>query len=123
MPRLVEAHFSAARQPDLRDRTPPCLFYLGALDTLRGEGTHLGLQVVTHEVQLVRDGSVRGMNRELGRRQREDQPFMACVDPREAEDLTEERPVSRRVLAGDDHMCAEDHRLLIPFVVIERSAR
>src|SRR5262249_30082186 len=53
-----------------------------------GEG---GADVVGHQVELVAGLPVRRMNRELGRRQGEDEPAPARVDRGQAEHVREER--------------------------------
>jgi hypothetical protein len=45
------------------------------------------------------------------RRQREDQPSMACVHGRKSEDVPQEGAVSSRIFAIHDHVRTKDHKL------------
>ncbi len=53
--------------------------------------------------------ALRRVRRELGRREREDQPAAAGVDRVEVEHVAQERPDRLRVLAEQDGVDARDH--------------
>jgi hypothetical protein len=61
---------------------------------------------VAHEKELVSAGP--GMEGELARRQREDQPAAACVDALEAENIPDEGARPLRILGVDDRVRARD---------------
>ena len=50
---LIEAEFASTGKFDFGDRTPSLLLNAGALDAFVCEGSHLGFQIVAHEVELV----------------------------------------------------------------------
>jgi hypothetical protein len=52
-----------------------------------------------------------GMDRDFRRRQSEDEPSVAGVNGREAEDIFQEGAISRWVIAVYDDVCAKDHDL------------
>ena len=54
-------------------------------------------------------GAVRGLRRDLGRGQREDQPAVAGVDRRQLEDVSEEGSDTLRVGRIADRVGAGDH--------------
>jgi len=95
---LVETDFASTGKPDLGHRTPPCFFHLGTPDVLFAECRYLALQIVTHQIEFVPNSLLGRMNGHLCRRQREDQPTVASVRRRKAEDLPEEGAISRRIL-------------------------
>src|SRR5262245_29658401 len=106
---LVETDLPSAGKPDLDDGAPSGFLHVRAADALCGERRDLGLQVVTHEVELVPVIFVGRMKRRLGRRQREDEPSAAGVDGCESEDVTEKGAISGHILAVHDYVRAEDH--------------
>ena len=73
----------------------------------------VAIDVVAHQVQLVRRRAVDRMHGHLGRRQLEDQPAASGVDVRVLEHVAEERAVRVGVAAVNNHMSAGDHRLTI----------
>ena len=50
---LVEADLAATGEPHLCNRTPSLFLNFRALNALFFEGTHLDLQIVTHEIEFV----------------------------------------------------------------------
>src|SRR3984885_14072180 len=111
MLRLVETDDASARKPDLGDRTPSGLLHVRTPNPLLSERQDLGLQIVTHEIELVPVILFGGMNRRFCRRQREDQPSLAGVHGCQSEDVPEEEAISCRILAVDDNMRTNDHDL------------
>jgi hypothetical protein len=57
------------------------------MDALAPERRYLGLQVATHEKELVPVVPFRGMNRHLGGRKRENQPSIASVYRRKSKKI------------------------------------
>src|SRR5438445_11798019 len=53
MLRLVETDFTSAGKTDLCDRTPSSFLNVRKPDTLLSESRDLGLQIVTHEKEVV----------------------------------------------------------------------
>src|SRR5262249_1287724 len=106
---LIEADFTSARKTDLCNRTPPGLLHIRHADTLLSECDDLGLQIIAHEKQFVPINSVGGMNGDLCRRQREDQPPVASVHGGKSEDVPTERAISRRIFAVEDYMGTKNH--------------
>jgi len=106
---LVKPDLSSARKPDPGERAPPCLFHVRAPDALGFECPYLGLQIVTHEEELVLGLFIGGVNGRLCRRKREDQSTVASVHGRKPEDLAEKGAVGRRIGAVDDHVGTKDH--------------
>src|SRR5258708_34660083 len=107
--RLVEAGFASAGKPDHRDRAPSGFLHFRTADTLRRECRDLGLQIVTHEIELVLVTLFGGMNRRFRRRQREDEPSVASVHRGESENVPEEGTVGLRILAVDDDVRTKNH--------------
>jgi choline dehydrogenase len=108
--RLVQAHLPAARQPEAGHPAPAGVGHgLGELDPAAGQLRHRRADVVAHQVQLVRLGPGRGVDRDLGGRQREDQPVVTGIDVRKAQHVTEEEPVGPGVPAVDDDMRTDNH--------------
>src|SRR5438128_11183902 len=99
MLRLVETDYASTGKSDLGDRTPSGFLHVRTPDALVPECLHLGLQIVTHEIEFVPVILFVGMNCHLSRRQREDQPSVASVHGRQSEDIPEEGAIGRRVLA------------------------
>src|SRR5262245_13341686 len=111
MLRLVKADLTSARKRDFTNRTPSSFLHIRTVDALLGEGRHLGPQVFAHEIQLMYVVLIRRMERSLRRRQCEDQPTAAGVHGHKSKDVSEKGAISLRVLAVDDDMSANDHRL------------
>src|SRR5262245_25988047 len=117
MLRLVEANFTSAWKTDLGDRTPSGFLQVGHCDTLRAECDDLGLQIVTHQKEFVPLKVLGGMNGQLCRRQREDEPPVAGVHCRKSEYVPAEGAISRGILAVEDYVRAKDHE---PFPFLAR---
>jgi hypothetical protein len=113
--RLIEADFTASRESDLGDRPPPRVLDVGARDTLRSQPLHLGVEITAHEVQL-RPVRLGGMDRDLGRRQAEDQPTFARISEIEAKHLAEKSAIGVGIAAVQDDVCTEDHARILPAV-------
>src|SRR5262245_27061216 len=109
MPGLVEADLTSAGKTDLCNRTPSGFLHIRHADTLLPERDDLRLQIVAHEKQLVPLRPVGGMNGDLCRRKREDQPSMAGVHGGKSEDVPTERAISRGILTVEDHMRTKNH--------------
>src|SRR5215471_16999260 len=88
MPRLVESEGDAARDRDRRDAPPTLIRDWAGFDTLRLQLDERPIDVVAHQIQLVRLMIFR-MNPKLRRRQREDEPSVSRIDARGADDVLE----------------------------------
>src|SRR5205823_1204340 len=64
---LVETDFAPARKLDLRYRAPPYFLHLRTPDVLLTECRDVGLQIVRHEIELVPDTVVGGMDGQFRR--------------------------------------------------------
>src|SRR5262249_17357400 len=106
---LVETYLAATGKPDLDDRAPSGFLHVRTRHPFLRQRRNLGLQVATHEIEVVAIILFRGMNRDFGRRQREDQPPVAGVDGRESKDVPEEGAISRRILTVDNCVRTKDH--------------
>src|SRR5215471_4858958 len=116
MLRLVKADLTSAWKREFTNRTPSGFLYIRTVDALLSEGGHLGPQVFAHEIQFVCVVLIRRMERGFRRRQCEDQPAAARVHGGKSKDVSEKGAISLRVLAVDDDMSANDHRLC-PFLL------
>src|SRR5262249_17491016 len=111
---LVEADLTSAGKTDLCNRTPPGFLHIRHADTLLSECDDLRLQIIAHERQFVPLNPVGGMNGDLCRRQREDQPSVASVHGGKSEDVPTEGAISRRILAVKDYMRTKNHERYLP---------
>ena len=71
------------------------------------------MDVIAHQVDLMTAAFIGRVNREFGRRKREDQPAMACVNRSETEHVPEER-ADLLSLRGE-HDCVDpiDHAVML----------
>src|SRR5262245_43608735 len=111
MLRLVKADLASAWKRDHSNRTPSGLLHIRTVDALLSEGRHLGLQVFAHEIKFVYVVLIRRMERGFRRGHREDQPAMTGVHGRETKNISEEGAIGLRVLAVDDHVSSNDHKI------------
>src|SRR5207253_8274373 len=110
MLRLVEADVAGARNLQPGQKPPTFVRQRGdELDALPLELVHRLLDVLAHQVELVPARLRCGMDGELARRQREDQPAVVRIDVREREHVAEERPRGLGVLGEHDRVRAGDH--------------
>src|SRR5579859_1521149 len=124
MLRLVETNHASAWKPDLGGRTPSGFLHVRTPNALLSERPDLGLQVVTHEIELMPVMLFGGMNRRFCWRQREDQPSLAGVHGCQSEDVPEEETISRRILAVHDDMRTNNHDLCpLALVIFPQAGR
>src|SRR5438270_2423715 len=107
--RLIKAYFASAGKLDLRHRTPSCFLNFREFNTLLRERSHLGFQVVAHEIEFMRTILSRRVERGFSRRQAEDQPPVARIHRLESENIAEKCPVRFVVFTVDNHVSARDH--------------
>ena len=114
MPGLIDGQLRAVWQADCRKKPPaligdiPCHF--GSPAPQLGES---GLDVVTHEVELVMALTVSWMNSELGRGQSENKPASPRVCRRHAEYVCEERTDLLSFRGEDDCMQSSNHSAIL----------
>jgi hypothetical protein len=114
MPGLINGKLGAVRQADRRKR-PPALIrdvtcHFDSLAPQLGQG---GLNVVTHEVELVTACTVSWVNGKLGRGQSENEPASARVGRRHAQYVCEERTHLLGIRGKHDGMYARDHTAIL----------
>jgi hypothetical protein len=97
------AELDPAGEADGRQQAPALVADRpGDLDALGPEGGHGGGDVVAQQIQLGPAAFLGGVDGELGRRQREDQPAAARVDQPGPEDLGQGRLGRVGVVAVED---------------------
>jgi hypothetical protein len=114
MPRFVQTDLAGAGDREVRDATPALVLdrrcELGALSL---EFLDRVVDVVAHEEQSMvprpSPPARAGMHSDLGRRQREDQPAVACVHALEAQHVAQERAGSLGIFRKDDRVRPSDH--------------
>jgi hypothetical protein len=79
------------------------------LDGFLPKGGYFGVQIVTHEIQLLRAIPFGGVNRHFGRRQREDQPSATGIHGGKSQNIAEKCAISLRIPAVYDYMRSKDH--------------
>jgi hypothetical protein len=90
--------------------SPPAGFGDGRKpDALTGQLGHRRVQVIAHQIELVRGRTVDGMHGDLGRRELEDQPSRSGVDARAIEDIPEEDAICFGIATVNDHVTTVDH--------------
>src|SRR5262249_5453115 len=109
MLRLIKADLASAGKPHLRNRTPACFLNVRAFDALLREGSHLGFQLLAHEIEFVRTILFGRVKCGFSRRQREDQPAMARINELEPEHLAEECSVRFSVFTVNNYVSARNH--------------
>jgi len=100
--RLIKADLPASGKRDLGDQAPPRLLQGGAGDAPLRQRGNLGLEIITHEVQLVTTILIGRMKSGLTRRQSEDQPTIRGIDRLESNHVAEEGAIGLGVFAIDD---------------------
>src|SRR4029453_1387387 len=101
MLRVVKAKLPASGQADRRQDSPVLLGGLVAADVPGFERLHRRLQVRAHQVELV-PVVLPGMNRDLGRRKRENEPATTCVNRGKSQKAREERATRAGAPASKD---------------------
>src|ERR1700687_4344552 len=85
MLRVIEGDSACTGELHLQDGTPRSFPNLRDLDVLVREGSHLGFQVVAHQIELVDTILIGRMERGFCRRQGENQPASARIPGFESE--------------------------------------
>jgi hypothetical protein len=114
MLRLIKTDLATPRKLDPGDRTPSLPVNVGTRHAFPLQRRHLGLEIVTHEIQfvpIILAGILVGMKRGLRRRQGKNQPSVACIHRLESKDVSEEGAIRLRVFAVHDYVRTEDHEL------------
>ena len=114
MPGFVQTDLAGAGELEVRDPAPALILYRSyELDALALEFRDGALDVMAHEEKGVmpRSPAPTGarVDRDLTRRQGEDQPALAGIDPLEAQHVAKELPSSLGILGEDDRVCSGDH--------------
>jgi hypothetical protein len=117
MPWLVQSELGAARHPNGGEQAPsPVGDWVHVLHSSVGQIGERALDVVAGEIELVSRLAVSGMDGDLGRREREDQPPFAGIDAGEPEGVAKESSIRLRIAAVEDEVCTFDHgSLLLPW--------
>src|SRR5215510_1811691 len=121
--RLVKRKLAAARRPESRYE-PEALVGdgPGELDPFAPQLLHRGVHVVAHQAELMATIVVRGVDAQLGRGQREDQPAVVGVHVREPEHVAKERTDPLRVGRVDQRMNYGNHSAIVAPRVLTRNA-
>src|ERR1700687_4430074 len=109
MLRLIEGDSASTGELHLRDGTPRSFPNLRELDVLFREGSHLGFQVVAHQIELVNTILIGRMERGFCRRQGENQPASARIHGFESENIAEKCAVRLRLFAENNYVSARNH--------------
>jgi hypothetical protein len=114
VPGFVQTDLAGAGDLEVRDPAPALVLDRRyELDALALEFRDGVLDVMAHEEQGVMPGSAAPagarVDRDLTRRQGEDQPALAGIDPLEAQHVVKELPSSLGILGEDDRVCSGDH--------------
>jgi hypothetical protein len=116
---LVKTDLAPARKLDRRLDSPFGRFYFGAAHILGFQRFDHPIQIIAHEVQdrakqlmlcVSLHEIIHGrMKREFRRRQRENQPSVACIDGAKAQDIAEEGSICFGIFAVHQDVCAGNH--------------
>lgn len=110
MPRLVQRELATAGKLDGSHQAETLVADGPAeLDTLLLELFDGGVDVVTHQVELMVITAIRRVSGQFGGGQREDEPAVSGIDRRELEHISEEGANSFGVLGEDDRVRSSDH--------------
>ena len=96
---LIKADLASTGKPNLRDGAPSCFLNFRALNALLRERSHLGLQIVAHEIEFVGTVLIGRVKCSFCWRQGEDQPAMTSIHGFESEDIAKQCSVRFGVLA------------------------
>ena len=113
MTRLVYSELPATGQRDPREPAPALLLDGGAADAALREGGDKRIDVVRHEVELVRLIPLGGMNGQLRWRKTEDEPTVTDIDVGEPKHIANEGAVGLGVRAVDDRVRSGDHTPIV----------
>jgi hypothetical protein len=93
MARLIDGQFRTVWQANSSEKSPSLVRdLLCHFDSLTPQIGKRGLDVVTHQIELMTAHPVSGMDSKLSRRQSENKPASTRVHRRHAQDICEERP-------------------------------
>jgi len=106
---LVQPHLAPARQAQARQAPPPGFGDCGERRSFSGQLVHRCVQVVAHQVELMRRGAFGGVHGDLGGRKLEDQPVGSGVDIRVVEHVPKEGTSGFGAVTVDDDVGAVDH--------------
>lgn len=107
--RLVHSKFASTGQCDHGNRPPSLIIGSRTLDLLLLESLDCHFDVIAHQKYSVRIIFLRRMDSELGRRQSENEPTIACVNVRKLQDVAEKFSIRLGILAVEDHVHSGDH--------------
>src|SRR5262245_60673592 len=107
--RLVDRELAAAGKRDAREAAPHLLADRIAGAPQAGEAGDLGLDVLAHEIEFGEAVFLGRMERQLARRQFEDEPAAAGVDVSKAQMIADESAIGVCVLGKDDDVRAGHH--------------
>src|SRR6478672_11262716 len=110
---LIKADFASTGKPNLRDGAPSCFLNFRAPNALLRERSHLGVQIVAHEIEFVGAILIGRMKCDFCRWQSEDQPAMTRIHRFESEDIAKKCPVLFGACAVDNYVRTRNHFLLL----------
>ena len=114
MPGLINSKLRAVRQADRGQKPPALIRYVTChFDSLAPQLGQGGLNVVTHEVELVMACTVSWVNGKLGRGQSENEPASARVSRWHAQYVCEERAHLRGIWGKHDGMYSRNHTAIL----------
>src|ERR1035437_2152429 len=109
MARLVEPKVPAAGQRHMREQAPALVLYRRAGRTVLRQLLNHGLDIGTHQIELMDVVAVRRMNGDFRWGKAENKPPMPGVDAGELEEIAQKGTVWLRILAVDNRMRAGNH--------------
>jgi len=109
MLRLVKADLATTGKSHLRNGTPSRFLNLRALNVFLCERSHLGFQVVAHEIELLGANLAGWVYCGFSGRQGEDQPAMTGINGFETEDIPEKCAIRLGVFTVENYVRPKNH--------------
>jgi hypothetical protein len=109
MSRFVKPDLATTWKSNRRESAPAGFGDGRKPDPLSRQLGHRRVQVIAHQMQLMRRCTVHGMYSDLNRREPEDQPSPSGVNTGEIEDVPEEYAICFCVATVNDHVATVDH--------------
>ena len=110
---LIKAYLAASRNGDAGDQAEAGFLNRRALDAFAFEVSDGSSNVIAHQIQFVISLIFGRMYSQLRRRQREDQPSMACIDGRKIEHVAKEDANLFCIMGVNKRVNTGNHRQII----------